>query len=925
MLGREAHRRGRESRAERPAAAPSPGGVAPHAAPGADVLAALGTTAHGLTSAEAEARLRAYGPNVLPSARPPSLPVLFLRQFLSPLIYVLLAAGAVSLAVGHVADAGFILAVLLLNAIIGTAQEHGAQRSAEALKELVAPRARVVRDGADRDLDAAALVPGDIVRLEGGMRVPADVRLLAAVGVQADESLLTGESLPVSKRAEPPVPESAPLADRACMLFAGTLVDRGRATGVVVATGAGAELGRIASAVVGATAPKAPLLVRMEAFSRRIALAVAVASAALGGVLLSRGTPAADVFLTAVALAVSAVPEGLPVALTVALAIGARRMGRRRVIVRRLVAVESLGSCTFIASDKTGTLTLNELTVRAVQLPAEEPWEVTGAGLDPGSGTVVVPGGVPRARERLERLCAAVALCNDAYLGRRDGEWTREGDAVDVALLVLAAKCGLSRASAEAECPRIGEIPFDPQARFAATLHAGAAGPEAFVKGAFERILPMCARMAGPGGDVTLDAARIAEQARALAAAGHRVIAVAGGPFPGPAADLRVERLRDLVLLGLVAMHDPLRPDAAASVAACREAGIEVAMVTGDHPVTALAIARELGLAHRADQVVTGDVLETAARDGTLGDVVARARVFARVDPGQKLDIVRAVQDAGHFVAVTGDGANDAPALRAAHIGVAMGARGTDVARESADIVLADDRFSSIVAGIEEGRVAYANVRKVIFLLVSTGAAEILLFVLAVAAGLPLPLLAVQLLWLNLVTNGIQDVALAFEPAEGDELRRPPRPPREPIFDRMMLARTALSAGVMGAIAFAGFAAALRAGLPLEEARNGLLLVMVLFENVQAGNARSERRSMFALSPFRNRLLLFGTLAALGVHIAAMHLPVISDVLGVAPATWREWGLAGAGALVLAVAVEIEKALRRRRGSGRPARRQLDR
>jgi magnesium-transporting ATPase (P-type) len=904
----------RDIAARRPPAGARRQGPPPHALPADEVLRLLGTPPGGLAAGDVSERLRRFGPNALPRARPPSIATVILRQFLSPLIYVLLAAAVVSIAIGHGSDAAFIFAVLALNAAIGTVQEHAAERSADALRALIVTRARVVRDGVDEEVDAEALVPGDLVRIEGGLRVPADVRIVSATGLEADESLLTGESLSVAKRSEPPDAEGAPVAERASMLLAGSLVSRGRATGVVVATGLRTELGHIASAVVGAPPSKPPLLVRMDVFSRRIAVAVGLVALVLGAASFARGVPLGEVFLSGVALAVSAIPEGLPVALTVALSIGARRMARRRVIARRLVAVEALGSCTYIASDKTGTLTVNELTVRNVQLPGDRPWEVTGVGLEPAGSVLVAPGSDGDLR-RLDALCTAAALCNDGYYGQRNGEWAHHGDAVDVALLVLARKVGISRPEAEAARPRVGDLPFEAEHRFAATLHAGPAGPEAFVKGAVERILPMCTRMATAGGEVALDADAVERDADALAERGFRVIALAGGSVElAQGAELAPDTLRGLTFLGLVGMIDPLRPGAAASVRACREAGIEVAMVTGDHPVTALAIGRDLGLASGPGEVVSGPRLSRAAEEGPepFDRLVRGARVFARADPSQKLEIVRSLRRIGHFVAVTGDGANDAPALRAAHIGVAMGQRGTDVARESAELVLADDDFSSIVCGIEEGRVAYANVRKVIFLLVSTGAAEIVLFLLAVGIGTPLPLLPVQLLWLNLVTNGIQDVALAFEPAEGGEMARPPRPPREPIFDRVMLVRSAVSAAVMGLLAFAAFFAALRLGWTLDRVRNGVLLMMVLFENVQAGNSRSETQSVLRLSPLRNPLLMFGTIAALALHVASMYAPGVSGVLHVLPPGAPEWVAAIAGALILAGAIDLEKAIRRR-------------
>ncbi|MFO0585775.1 MAG: HAD-IC family P-type ATPase [Anaeromyxobacter sp.] len=908
--------RSRPAHSHEPALAPSVA-THPHASSAAAVLALLGTGPDGLTGAEVTARRGRFGANVLPRGRPPSLAVIVLRQFLSPLIYVLLAAAAVSVFIGHLTDAAFIAVVLVLNAVIGAAQEHAAQRSAAALQALVAPAARVVRDGVDREVSAEILVPGDLVRLEGGLRVPADLRITASVGLEADESLLTGESASVAKRAEPPVPPAAAVADRVDMLFAGSLVARGRATGVVVATGARTELGRLASAVLSSAPPKPPLLVRMDRLSRRIAVSMLLVTLLLAAVSASRGMPVSDVFLAAVALAVAAIPEGLPVALTVALSIGARRMARRRVIARRLVAVEALGSCTCIASDKTGTLTLNELAVSEVELPGGLRWEAPRGGeADPAGHS---------ARPALGRIATAVALCNDGYLGERDGELLREGDAVDVALLAFSRRLGISRPEAEAALPRTAELPFEAEHRFSATLHAGAGGPTVFVKGAAERVLAMCSREAGVTGEVELDLLAAEASVQALAERGRRVLAVASGPLALAAGqELVPGALRDLTFLGLVGLVDPLRPGARAAVGACQDAGIEVRIVTGDHPATALSVARELGVASGTGEVVTGAGLAGAVQDGpgAVDALVRAARVFARVDPSQKLEIVRALRRLGHFVAVTGDGANDAPALKAAHIGVAMGRRGTDVARESADLVLADDDFSSIVSGVEEGRVAYANVRKVVFLLVSTGAAEIVLFLLAVATRSPLPLLPVQLLWLNLVTNGIQDVALAFEPSEGGEMRRPPRSPREPVFDRVMLLRTAASALTMGVAAFAAFHVAIGAGWELDRARNGVLLMMVLLENVQAGNSRSETTALLRLSPLRNPLLLVGTLCALALHVAAMHLPAVAGVLHVAPAEATEWVAALLAALALAGVVDLEKALRRRlaRRGASPAR-----
>lgn len=882
----------------------------PHAHSAELAIERLGSSPRGLSPDEAARRLQLVGPNALPQGKPPSLAGIFLSQFKSPLIYVLLLAAVVSLLLREFSDAGFIFAVLLLNAAIGTFQEYHAERSAQALQGLVAARTRVERDGEILEIDTRDLVPGDIVLLESGEKVPADLRLLETHGLTIDESLITGESLASSKRVDVILPEDTPLGDRVNMAFAGSMLNSGRARGLVVATGLRTELGQIAEAVVSEETARPPLLLRMELFTKRIAIAVALAAIMVAVLELSRGTPVAQIFLLAVALAVSAIPEGLPVAVTVALAVGMRRMAKRAVIVRKLVAVEALGSCTYIASDKTGTLTVNQLTVQRVQFPGHAPWEVTGEGIEP-VGEFVLPAGDDLARHGrlLHELCCAATLANEGVLARRDGHWHGSGDSVDVAMLSLAHKAGVIQGDCLSRWPEVSRLPYEPEHRFAASLNRHEDTLRISVKGAVEALLPMCSRMLGDEDDLPLDATGLLEQANELADQGFRVLAVAAGTPAQAIHELEPEHLHDLTLLGLVAMSDPPRPEARAAIDTCRRAGIIVGMVTGDHPATALAVARELNLVDGHDQVVTGQELTDAAEwsEQAFDQLCLRARVFARVAPEQKLQIVQSLQRNGHFVAVTGDGVNDAPALRAAEVGVAMGKRGTDVARETAEIILTDDNFASIAAGIEEGRIAYANIRKVVFLLISTGAAEIVLFLLSLLVGLPLPLLAVQLLWLNLVTNGIQDVALAFEPGEGDELRRPPRSPQEPIFNRLMIERVLVTAGVLGGTAFLVWQWLLQQGIPEEQARNSLLLLMVLFENVMAFNSRSERRSVFNHNPLRNRLLLGGIVVAQLVHIGAMYTPGLRDILGLAPVSAEAWlELFGLSLLLLAV-IEAHK------------------
>ncbi len=875
----------------------------------AELAGRLAASEQGLSQDEAAARLHEYGPNKLPQRPPSPAWVIFLRQFRSPLIYILALAAVVSLLISDVKDAAFIAGVLVLNAVIGAYQEWRAEQSSHALRKLLQIRASVQRDGDVREVNAEEVVPGDVVWLESGNRVPADIRLLSAHGMEVDESLLTGESLPVLKDPAWSGDEATPVADRRNMAYAGSIATRGRAKGLVVATGTATSVGQLALDVLGEAGGKPPLLVRMERFTRVIAVAVLVAAASIGtlGVAIG-GYTLSEMFLFAVALAVSAIPEGLPVAMTVALAIATTRMARRKLIVRRLTAVEGLGSCTLIATDKTGTLTCNELTVREVCLPHGEVLQVTGEGFAPQGEVLsgdqpLEPGG----NESLGWLARAGVLCNEADLHQRDGDWVWRGDAVDVALLSLGHKLGWNHEATLDLHPQVNQIPFEPEHRFAASFNTAEGGVMVFVKGAPERVLAMCSDSSCSEFDqAAWDAA-----AMRMAAQGYRVLALADGRLAGPLSSQDVPPApQQLRFLGLVGMIDPLRPGAKEAVRTCTAAGVSVSMVTGDHRVTALAIARELGLASDESRVMTGvELLEKTPEE--LSAIVGRIRVFARVAPRQKLDIVVAARQAGHFVAVTGDGVNDAPALRAANIGVAMGKSGTDVAREAAELVISDDNFATIVGGVEEGRVAYDNIRKVIYLLISTGAAELVLMALAVATGTPyLPLLPVQLLWLNLVTNGIQDVALAFEPNEGDVLRRKPRPPGERIFNRLMIERTVVAAVVMGVVGFLTFHWFLPdapSDAQVGSARNALLLLMVLFENIHIGNCRSETKSALRLSPLRSPILLIGVAAAFSIHLAAMYTPLGQQLLETEPVALPTWGILFLLALVIFPVMELHK------------------
>ena len=884
-----------------------------------EVLKAYESFSYGLKQSEAAVRLEQHGRNALPEAAGSTLFQLILSQFLSPLIYVLLAAAVISLLLEEFADAGFIFGVLVINAVIGVIQEFHAQKSAEALRSMVSDHATVMRDGDTFEISTDELVPGDIVLLESGSKIPADIRLVHSFGLEVDESLLTGESAAVNKRSDIELEPDTPMADRINMLYSGTIVSRGRGQGVVTSTGLKTELGYLAQMLGSSEEVKAPLVLRMEKFTIGIAIALGTVVTILAAIEFQHGTGWHEIFMVSVALAVSAIPEGLPVALTVALAIGMNRMSRRNVIIRRLVAVESLGSCTVIASDKTGTLTMNQLSVGKVVIPGSSEWEITGKGDIPEGGAISSGSSLSDEEDLLlEKICQTAVLCNEGILSQRDGEWVTHGDAVDVALLIMAHKMGVIQAPTQNRHPLIAQIPYESERGFAATLHGDATEGHLFVKGALEQLIPMCSQMEQAGASVPLDAEVAMREMEILAEQGYRTLALAQGTLPGNSPDeLDHKHLKGLTLLGIVAMSDPLRVESQAAVYACRQAGIRTCMITGDHPSTAFAIAQEIGLAEHINQVVTGHDLKTVDGDDNkhaFDELVAGSNVFARVEPRQKASIVHSLQRAGHFVAVTGDGANDAPSLTAAHVGVAMGKRGTDVAKECSDLVITDDNFASIVAGVEEGRIVYRNIRKVIFLLISTGAAELVLFFLAMLAGQPLPLTAVQLLWLNLVTNGIQDVALAFEPGEGNEMKQPPRDPDEPIFNRIMIERTLISAAVMGALAFLVFQYLYSLGMELESARNSTLLLMVLFENVHVFNCRSEGRSLFLHNPLRNRLLLFGTLAAQLIHIGAMYWSPMAGLLHIQPVSLDHWFELLGIALSMLVVMELHKWLHRQWG-----------
>ena len=884
-------------------------GISWHALPDSLVAEKLATGEEGLTSEEAGTRLFEFGKNELPEGKAASIITIFLSQFKSPLIYILIAAALLSWFLDHLADTAFITAVIVINAIIGTVQEWKAEKSAKSLQQLFRIIATVNRDGQKIHVPAEELVPGDLVYLKAGTRVPADLRITQVSQCSIDESILTGESVPVNKQITI-LPEEIPVSDQVNMAFTGTTVVRGLCHGYIVNTGICTEVGKIATAVTGAALSKPPLIIRMEKFSKHIAIAVLIATSVLGLIAVYQGMDIIEVFFFAIALAVSAIPEGLPVALTVVLSIATHRMASRNVIVRKMAAVEGLGSCTLIASDKTGTLTMNEQTAHLVLLMGRESFEVSGIGYT-GEGSIISNAGAPLAGQDLhqvQRLCHVATLCSEAHLDIGEEGWHHSGDPIDVAFLALARKADLDTTLIQKSIERPVFIPFEAERRYAAAVFAEPEGYRLGIKGAAEAVIPKCTRMRTPGGDIIADHALLLSKAEELAKAGYRVLAVAEAVSPGIPDDPVGLSLPPLVLLGYVGFIDPVRTDAIDSVKLCQKAGVTVVMITGDHPSTALSIAKTLGIATDETQVLTGMEIESlgSVEIPEFFDLVEKARVFARVTPVQKLAIVDTLIRAGHFVAVTGDGVNDAPALRRAHIGIAMGS-GADIAKDNASMIITDDRFSSIVSGIEEGRYAYDNIRKVVYLLVSTGAAEVILFTCSLIAGLPLPLMAVQLLWLNLVTNGIQDVGLAFEPGEKGAMTRPPRLPKQGIFNRLMISEVLVSAFVMGMIGFATWYLLLTWGYDETSARNLGLLLFVFLENAHVFNCRSEYTSAFRMPLSRNLFLIGSVIAAQIIHLAAMHIPILQEVLGLSPVSLTEWGILLAVACIIIVVMELFK------------------
>jgi Ca2+-transporting ATPase len=873
-----------------------------------EALAHFKSSRNGITADEARERLAQYGPNVLAERKKKTALAMFLAQFTDFMILVLIAAAVISGIIGEPADTAAIIVIVLLNAVLGFTQEYRAEKAMEALKKMAASLAVVIRDGEHQTVAASELVPGDIVVLEAGRIVPADMRVIESAQLRIEEAALTGESVPVEKTAGALAGESLSLGDRKNMLYRGTIVTYGRGIGAVTTTGMDTELGRIAAMIQGEEEGKTPLQKRLAGFGKKLAYAVLVICAIIFVAGLMRGEAPVGIFLVAVSLAVAAIPEALPAVVTISLALGARKMVKRNALIRKLPAVETLGSVTYICTDKTGTLTVNKMTV-------EEMW-VDGKIVTRDEKEISIPQSALRSPQSI--FMTALALSNDA---RAETSGTIIGDPTEAALFSIARDHGFEKDKLEHVYPRAAEIPFDSERKLMTTFHkipaippltkGGEGGFISFTKGAVEVLLGRSAHVLTSGGVRELDAREVLSVSDRIAADGLRVMALGMRVWDGVPADLSSENAESgLILLGLMGMMDPPREEAKESVSLCKSAGVIPVMITGDHPLTARTIAKRVGIIERDDPaaIITGTELEALSLEA-FEQRVESIRVYARVAPEQKLKIVRALQDKGHFVAMTGDGVNDAPALKRADIGVAMGITGTDVAKEASSMILLDDNFATIVKAVKEGRKIYDNIRKFIKYLLTTNSGEIWTLFLAPFLGLPLPLLPIHILWINLVTDGLPALALSVEPEEGDVMKRPPRKPQESLFAHGLGIHAIWVGLLMGAVTLSLQAWTIHVGDTHWQTMVFTVLCLTQLGHVMA--IRSERESLFRQGIFTNKPLFLSVFATLVLQLSTVYVPFLNPIFKTQPLTPAELAVALLLSSVVFIAVEIEKIIKR--------------
>jgi magnesium-transporting ATPase (P-type) len=886
---------------------------APHALSPQEALEQLASNTHGLSSVQAQERLDRFGPNRLPEPPKDSPIKRFLRHFHDVLIYILLGAAAITAFLGHWIDTGVIVGVVVINAIIGFVQEGKAEQALEGIRKMLSLHAHARRDGQWSEIDASQLVPGDIVRLRSGDRVPADLRLIDCIGLRIEESALTGESVPADKGIDA-TPADASLGDRSGMAYSGTMVAAGRGIGVVAATGAQTEIGRINRLMAEVESIETPLTRQMAGFGKVLSvIIVALAFLMLAVGFFLHAYALDEVFLAAIGFAVAAIPEGLPAILTITLALGVQRMAQRNAITRKLTAVETLGSVTVICSDKTGTLTRNEMTARHVITRAGT-YDVSGTGYEP-LGDITLAGESVNLPDHthLHALIEVVALANDTHVAETGGEWRITGEPTEGALRTLAHKAGFDASTHE----RHAAIPFESANKFMATLHTTASGARRILlKGAPDRLLERCTVELGPNGSVEpLDRAFWEAQIERLGAEGLRVLAAASREVHDGKSELALEDLDEgMVFIGLIGIIDPPRPEAVDAIRSCHQAGIRVKMITGDHAGTARAIGQEMGLGQGQPlRVVTGHEIE-AASDEALKQLAQEGHIFARTSPEHKLRLVKALQAAGEVVAMTGDGVNDAPALKRADVGVAMGIKGTEATKEAADIVLADDNFTSIERAVEEGRTIYDNLRKAILFILPTNGAQGLVMLAAVVLGLTLPLTPVQILWVNMIVAVTLALALAFEPAEPGLMRRPPRSPSAPMLDKVMLRRIALVSLLIGGATIMVFELELVLGMRHDVARTTAVNTLVIAQACYLFNSRFLAESSLRWSLlFRNRVAWGAVAVLMLLQLAFVYVPIMQIWFGTANLGLRHWVGGFVVGLFVFLAIELDKALARRR------------
>lgn len=890
----------------------SPGKTAWHNLSSEQVLENLDSPENGLSQQQVDLRQQQYGPNRLPEQAKRSPLLRFLSHFHNLLIYVLLCAALITAILGHWVDTGVILGVVLLNAIIGYAQEGKAENALAAIRDMLSPQAMVLRDGHRIMLNAELLVPGDLVLLQAGDKVPADLRLLQAKNLLIQEAVLTGESIPINKQIDP-VQLDATLGDRTCCAYSGTLVNAGHGMGIVVATGRHTEIGQISTLISQVTTLTTPLLQSMAVFARWLTLAVLVIAALVFAFGIGvRGFSSSEMFMTVVGLAVAAIPEGLPAILTVTLAIGVQRMASQHAIIRRLPAVETLGSISIICSDKTGTLTKNEMTVRSIICAVEE-YQISGTGYNPhGEFCHNQQSVVAENIQPLQLTLRAATLCNDTELQQHQQQWQVHGDPMEGALLVAAIKAGTSPHDIHLQYPRSDLIPFDSQHKFMATLHHDHQGDALiFIKGAPERILDMCQHQQHDGASTPIDHSYWLQQIESLASQGQRVLAVAYRPLNNTQQTLTFDDIQQLTLLGIFGLIDPPREEAIQAVAQCQQAGIRVKMITGDHDVTARAIAKQLNLSNH-QQALTGQQLDQLS-ESELAQQVGKIDVYARVTPEHKLGLVTLLQQQGAIVAMTGDGVNDAPALKRADVGIAMGEKGTEAAKEASEMVITNDNFATIARAVKEGRTVYSNLKKAIVFLLPVNGGESLSIIAAIMLGLTLPITPLQILWVNMVSSVALAMALAFEPAEPEIMRHPPRAANEPLLSGFLLWRIILVSVLFAAGVFGIFSWTQLHGSTLEESRTYAVNALVVMEVCYLFSVRYMHSSSFSLKGvLGTRAVLIAVTIVIILQLIFTYAPFMEALFETRPVDFIHGVEILLLGLLLLVILEIEKVIRRR-------------